>query len=121
MIPRAAIERFEDVYVHWDYSDAPGRHARSALPAPPCSSISSATPEGPRHVSSTRYCTYIVTARGRGLNSLGAGPGLAAGMGAAALANAARVALLAVPVPARGVLQRRARRACPLRTSPRCR
>jgi hypothetical protein len=93
--PIAAIERFEDVYVHWDYGTTrpTTREVSDASLAMLERVVGDA---GARAIVSHELLhSYIVTARGRGLNSLGRGPGLAAGMGAAALANALGRQLLA--------------------------
>lgn len=93
--PTAAVDRFEDIYVHWDY----GRTRPSTR------EISDVSLDMLQHiigdvgaralVTHDRLQSYIVTARGRGLNATSHGPRLAAGMGAAAIANAFGRPLLA--------------------------
>lgn len=91
--PVAAIDRFEDIYVNWTYSERPDAGEVSAASAAMLEHIFAA--EGATALIEHRLLhSYIVTARGRGLNSAASGPPLVAGMGAAALANAAMRPLL---------------------------
>lgn len=85
--PVAAIGRFEDVYVHWDYG-ATKPTTRQISDASLAMLQRIVGDKGARAiVSHEQLHSYIVTARGRGLNASPRGPGLAAGMGAAAVAN----------------------------------
>jgi len=92
--PVAAIDRFEDIYVNWAYSDRPGEDE-----------ISGASDAMLRHIlqegGAERLVThpwlqsYIVTARGRGLVSAQGKVALGAGMATAALANGINRQLMA--------------------------
>lgn len=92
--PVAAIDRFEEIYVGWDYSAKPDTEEISAASASMLEHIFGA--EGARAiVGSDVVNTYIVTARGRGLNSSQRSPALVTGMATAAVANAISRPLLA--------------------------
>jgi hypothetical protein len=91
--PVAAIERFEDIYLNWEYSARPDIQEVSAASAAMLEHIFG--DRGAQQlIQHPRLHSYIVTARGRGLNSSPSGPALVAGLGCAALANAAGRALL---------------------------
>ena len=92
--PVAAIDRFEDIYVNWEYSERPGEDE-----------ISAASDAMLRHILRDRGAerlvshpwlqSYIVTARGRGLISAQGKVALGAGMATAALANGINRQLMA--------------------------
>ena len=91
--PIAAIDRFEDIYVNWSYSDKPDTQEISAASLAMLKHIFGAT--GARALRDHPLLhSYIVTARGRGLNSARNAPALVTGMGSAALANALNRRLL---------------------------
>jgi hypothetical protein len=92
--PVAAIERFEDIYVNWEYSDRPDAAEVSAASAQMLEHIF-AGDGAAQLVEHAQLHSYIVTARGKGLNSARPAAALALGMGTAALANAIRRKLLA--------------------------
>ncbi len=92
--PREALDRFEDVYVNWEYSTRPDTQEVSDASMAMLADIFG--PQGARAlIEHPLLHSYIITARGRGLNSARFRPALAAGMGTAALANALRRSLLA--------------------------
>lgn len=92
--PSAAIQRFEDIYLNWEYSDKPR-----------VAEISSASRQMLSHVLGEHGAdavaqnpwlhSYIVTARGRGLNSARNAGAIALGMGSSAIANTLHRQLLA--------------------------
>ncbi len=92
--PVAAIERFEDIYVNWEYSERPNPREISAASKQMLDHIFAGA--GAQNlVRHPQLHSYIVTARGKGLNSAKSNPGLMLGMGSAALANALDRRLLA--------------------------
>ncbi len=92
--PVAAINRFEDVYVNWEYSEQPNAEEVSAASAAMLAHIFGDA--GARAiVDHPAIHSYIVTARGRGLNSANSAGGLVAGMGSAAVLNCMDRRLLA--------------------------
>ncbi|EED31553.1 alpha/beta superfamily hydrolase [gamma proteobacterium NOR5-3] len=84
--PVAALDRFEDIYVNWDYSERPDTREISAASMAMLAYIfgDRGTEE---LISHPLLHSYVLTARGRGLNSSGHRAGLALGMGSAAIAN----------------------------------
>lgn len=92
--PVAALNRFEDIYVNWDYSPRPNIHEISAASIAMLEHIFG--DRGAEElISHPLLHSYIVTARGRGLNSAQHRAGLALGMGSAAIANSLHRKLLA--------------------------
>ena len=92
--PIAAIDRFEDVYVNWEYSEQPNAEEVSAASAAMLAHIFGDA--GARAiVEHPTIHSYIVTARGRGFNSANSAGGLVAGMGSAAVLNSLNRRLLA--------------------------
>lgn len=92
--PAAAIQRFEEIYVDWAYSAKPDKQEVSAASSEILGHLFGE--RGARAVSEHHLLhSYIVTARGRGLNSARGLPALVLGMGSAALANAVHRRLLA--------------------------
>lgn len=91
--PVAALARFEDVYLHRAYSRRPDAAEVSAASAEMLAHIFGGA--GARRLVEHPWLqSYIVTARGRGATGARHDALLAAGMGAAALANAAGRPLL---------------------------
>ena len=90
----AAINRFEDVYLGQTYSSArPGITEVTAASRDML--LTALGEEGARAVAEHPWFqSYIVTARGRGLTGRTTGPGLALGLGLAAVGNAASRATL---------------------------
>ncbi|GAB5415098.1 MAG: hypothetical protein Cons2KO_27010 [Congregibacter sp.] len=85
--PVAAIDRFEDIYLNWEYSAKPDVAEVSAASAAMLAHIFG--PYGATAlINHPLLHTYIVTARGEGLTSAQAALPLAIGMGGAALNNA---------------------------------
>ncbi|MEM9314530.1 MAG: patatin-like phospholipase family protein [Pseudomonadota bacterium] len=92
--PREALDRFEEVYVNWEYGPRPNTREVSNASLAMLADIFGAS--GARAlIEHPLVHSYIITARGRGLNSARLRPALAAGMGTAAVANALRRSLLA--------------------------
>jgi hypothetical protein len=92
--PAEAIGRFEEVYVNWDYGPRPNAGSISAASLAMLDRIFGES--GARAlIDHPLLHSYIITARGRGLNSARSAPALATGMGSAALANALGRPLLA--------------------------
>lgn len=89
-----ALDRFEEIYINWEYGDKPGAADVSAASLTMLAHILGDDGAGAL-VHHPLLHSYVVTARGKGLNSAKRGAGLAAGMGRAALANAAHRRLLA--------------------------
>jgi len=92
--PVAALDRLEDIYVNWQYSKRLDIHEISAASIAMLEHVfgdsgASALIDHPRLHS------YIVTARGRGLNSSQYRAALALGMGTAAITNTVHRDLLA--------------------------
>ncbi|EAQ97175.1 patatin-like phospholipase family protein [Congregibacter litoralis] len=93
--PVDALDRFEDIYVNWDYSEKPDPRE-----------ISDASLSMLEHmfgnggadalIDHRLLHSYIVTARGRGLNSARNTLALGLGMGSAAIGNAIHRRLLAL-------------------------
>lgn len=92
--PVAALDRFEDIYVNWDYSERPDIHEISAASVAMLDHIFGDSGASSL-ISHPLLHSYIVTARGRGLNSSLHRASLALGMGSAAIANALHRNLLA--------------------------
>jgi hypothetical protein len=92
--PVAAIERFEAIYVNWEYSERPDADEVSAASGQMLEHIF-AGDGAARLLEHPQLHSYIVTARGKGLNAARSAPALALGMGAAAIANAIQRKLLA--------------------------
>ena len=92
--PGLALQRFEDIYLNWEYSARPDVGEISRASATMLAHIFG---DDGAHavVSNPQVHSYIVTARGRGLNGAALAPALATGLGAAALANAVDRRLLA--------------------------
>ena len=91
--PAAAIDRFEDIYVDWAYSERPGPQEISAASSAMLKHILGDAGAA-RVAHNPRLHSYIVTARGRGPAAASNPALLAAGLGTAALANAVHRALL---------------------------
>lgn len=92
--PVAAIDRFEEIYINWDYSNRPDAREISAASISMLEHIFGAS-GADALIHHPLLHSYIVTARGRGLNSSHSGLGLALGMGSAAIANTVHRRLLA--------------------------
>ncbi|WOJ92014.1 patatin-like phospholipase family protein [Congregibacter variabilis] len=90
----AALDRFEDIYVNWDYSERPDIHEISAASIAMLEHIFGDSGASSL-INHPLLHSYVVTARGRGLNSSGHRAGLALGMGSAAIANSLHRNLLA--------------------------
>ena len=92
--PADTLRRFEDVYVHFEYSVSPDADEVSTASATILEHIFGET--GARAVFDNPLVhSYIVTARGRGLNSSRSRAALGMGMGTAAVSNALPRPLLA--------------------------
>jgi len=92
--PAEAVQRFEDVYVNWQYGARPDTREVSDASLAMLEQIFGDA--GVRALlDHNRLHSYLVTARGRGLNASQRRPALAAGMAGAALANAIDRRLLA--------------------------
>ncbi len=92
--PAAAVARFEQSYIHQQYSKKPGPEEISEVALQTLDEARG--PDGARSlVEHDRIRTHIVTARGRGPAAAAGGPMLAAGMGVAALGNSLHRGLLA--------------------------
>ncbi|MFK7828198.1 MAG: patatin-like phospholipase family protein [Congregibacter sp.] len=84
--PVAAIQRFEDVYVNWEYSAKPRVQEISHASTRMLGNI--LQEDGAKAITQhAALHSYIVTARGRGLNSARNAALLMLGMGGAALSN----------------------------------
>ncbi|WOJ97913.1 patatin-like phospholipase family protein [Congregibacter brevis] len=92
--PVAALDRFEEIYVNWDYSERPDTQEISDASLSMLEHIFGNT-GADALIDHQLLHSYIVTARGRGLNSARHPAGLAAGMGSAAIANTLHRQLLA--------------------------
>lgn len=92
--PIAAIDRFEDIYINWNYSERPDVREISAASISMLEQVFG-DPGAEALVNHPLLHSYIVTARGRGLNSSRNPLGLALGMGTAAIANSVHRRLLA--------------------------
>ncbi|WP_439102114.1 patatin-like phospholipase family protein [Congregibacter sp.] len=93
--PVDALDRFEDIYVNWDYSKRPDTQEISAASLSMLEHIFGDS--GADAVIDHRLLhSYIVTARGRGLNSARHPAALGLGMGSAAMGNAIHRGLLAL-------------------------
>jgi hypothetical protein len=93
--PRAAIARFEDIYVNWEYSERPDAAEVSAASAAMLAHVFGES-GAEALIHHPLLHSYIDTARGRGLNSARGKAALALGLGTSALLNSA----------GRGMLQR---------------
>ena len=92
--PATALQRFEDIYVNWEYSPRPDTGEVSDASLAMLETIFGSS--GARALLDHRLLhSYVVTARGRCLNASQGGAALAGGMGGAALANAMNRSLLA--------------------------
>lgn len=84
--PVAAIDRFEDIYIDWDYSEKPDAQEISGVSAAMLDHVLG--DHGARAlVQHPKLHSYIVTARGRGLNSSASRLALGLAMGGAAVLN----------------------------------
>ena len=92
--PIKALDRFEDIYVNWDYSDKPDAAEISAVSFSILGHIFGDS-GAEALVHHPLLHSYIVTARGRGLNSSTSRLALGVGMGGAGLLNALDRRLLA--------------------------
>jgi hypothetical protein len=92
--PADALQRFEDVYVNWEYSPRPDTHEVSDASLAMLDEIFGDTGAQALLEHATLH-SYLVTARGRGLNSSQRRAALATGMVSAALCNAIGRPLLA--------------------------
>lgn len=85
--PKSAIDRFENIYLNWEYSAKPDVKEVSAASAAMLTHILGEQ-GADALIQHSNLHSYIVTARGRGLTSAQAALPLAMGMGGAAIANA---------------------------------
>ncbi|WP_439105467.1 patatin-like phospholipase family protein [Congregibacter sp.] len=92
--PVEALDRFEEIYVNWDYSERPDPQEISAASITMLDHIFGDM-GADALIDHPLLHSYIVTARGRGLNSASHSLGLAVGMGSAAIANTLHRQLLA--------------------------
>lgn len=92
--PARAIDRFEEIYVNWEYSERPGTTEISAASATMLDHILGSD-GAQRLVDHPWLQSNVITARGRGPTGTANAALLAAGMGTAALANGMRRDLLA--------------------------
>lgn len=92
--PVAAIDRFEDIYVNWEYREKPGVEEISAASHSMIEHVLAGS-GAERLVEHPWLQSYIVTARGRGPASARNNAAVGAGMGTAALANAIHRKVLA--------------------------
>ncbi|MFT4767168.1 MAG: hypothetical protein ACI8RN_000293 [Glaciecola sp.] len=92
--PAAALDRFEDIYVNWNYSEQPDIHEISAASITMLGHIFGHSGAN-SVINHPLLHSYVVTARGRGLNSSCHRAGLALGMGCAVIANSLHRELLA--------------------------
>ncbi|MDP5070748.1 MAG: patatin-like phospholipase family protein [Congregibacter sp.] len=92
--PVAALDRFEDIYLRWEYSARPDVHEISAASLAMLEHILG--DQGAKAlIQHPMLHSYIVTARGKGLNAARHRSGLSLGMGSAAIANAVSRKLMA--------------------------
>ena len=92
--PVAAVARLEDIYVNWQYSKRLDIQEISSASIAMLDHVLGNTGASAL-INHPRLHSYIVTARGRGLNSSRYRAALALGMGTAAITNTAHRALLA--------------------------
>ena len=85
--PIAAIDRFEDVYLRQSYSSAKPGVAEVTAASRDMLMTALGERGAAEMVHHPWLQSYIVTAKGRGLTSRTTGPGLALGLGAAAVGN----------------------------------
>ncbi|MEL0315841.1 MAG: patatin-like phospholipase family protein [Halieaceae bacterium] len=92
--PIAAYDRFEEAYLAQHYTSAKPSIAEVTAVSDQLLQAALGS-DGPRAVANHSWMhSHIVTARGRGLTNATAGPGLALGLGVAALGNAVTRATL---------------------------